>query len=346
MAVAIETGYSAARHRHLALFYRGPDQYRDAVTGFVRDGLSAGERVLIAVPGYRLFGLRTALGSLTGQARDRLHFADMGTLGRNPCRIIPAVQEFIAAGNQPVRFVGEPIWAGRSTAEITESTRHEALINLAFGGTDIKILCPYDAARLPHSVLADACRTHPSLAGCRIWPGGAAFLGPGSVPERCTRPLSPPPRGAQTLRYRTDLRSVRDFAAALARAARLPAGRASNLILAVNEVAANTLRHSGGDGLIRGWQAPGELICELSDAGHITDPLAGRRLPEPEQAGGHGLWLVNRSVDLTEIRSDPHGTVIRLHVSSPAGPSRPELSGGYKTGNGRDDHHRVDARHA
>jgi anti-sigma regulatory factor (Ser/Thr protein kinase) len=169
---------------------------------------------------------------------------------------------------------------------------------------------------------------------------------PGSVPERCTMPLSPPPRGAQTLSYRSDLRSVRDFAAALARAARLPAGRASNLILAVNEVAANTLRHSGGDGLIRGWQAPGELICELSDAGHITDPLAGRRLPEPEQAGGHGLWLVNRSVDLTEIRTGPHGTVIRLHVSSPAGPSRPELSDGYKLGNGRNDHRRADSRHA
>jgi anti-sigma regulatory factor (Ser/Thr protein kinase) len=340
--VPIETGYSAARLRHLALFYRGPDQYRDAVTCFVRDGLSTGERVLVAVPGYRLFGLRTALGSLTSQIRDRLHFADMGTLGRNPCRIIPAVQEFIAAGNQPVRFVGEPIWAGRSAAEIIESTRHEALINLAFAGTDIRILCPYDAAHLPDSVLADACQTHPSLTGWRIRRAGAAFLGPGSVPERCTKPLSPPPRGAQTLRYRMDLRSVRDFASALARAARLPAGRASNLILAVNEVAANTLRHSGGDGVIRGWQTPGELICELSDGGHITDPLAGRRLPEPEQAGGHGLWLVNRSVDLTEIRSGAHGTVIRLHVSLPAGPSRPERSADYRLGYGRDDRGSVD----
>jgi len=65
-------------------------------------------------------------------------------------------------------------------------------------------------------------------------------------------------------------------------------------------------------------------------------------LPKPEQAGGHGLWLVNRSVDLTEVRSGPHGTVIRLHVSSPTGPSRSERSAGYKLNNGRADRRSVD----
>ncbi len=341
--MAIEAGYPATRQRHLALFYRGPDEYCDAITSFVRDGLSAGERVLVAVPEYRLFSLRTALGSEHHQPDGRLGFADMSTLGRNPARIIPAVQAFIAAGHQPVRFVGEPIWAGRSSAEITEATRHEALINLAFAAADVQILCPYDAARLPDSVLADACRTHPSIAGRQVRGAADAFLGPGGIPERCTAPLTPPPRGAEILRYHADLRSVREFAGGLARAAGLPAGRAADLILAVSEIAANTLRHSGGGGIVFGWQAPGELICELRDAGHITDPLAGRRMPDPEQAGGHGMWLVNRSVDLTEIRTGLGGTAIRVHVDSPAGRSCPAGSAGYELGNCSDDRSRVDA---
>ena len=92
-----------------------------------------------------------------------------------------------------------------------------------------------------------------------------------------------------------------------------------------------------------GWQAPGELICELRDAGHITDPLAGRQMPDPEQTGGHGLWLVNRSVDLTEIRTSPRGTAVRVHISSSASRAHPGGSAGYKLGNGRDDCRRVDA---
>jgi anti-sigma regulatory factor (Ser/Thr protein kinase) len=105
--------------------------------------------------------------------------------------------------------------------------------------------------------------------------------------------------------------------AAYARAAGLPAAREAELVLAVSEVAANTLRHSGGGGTVRCWQVPGELICELRDSGYISDPLAGRRLPGPEQAGGHGLWLVNRCVDLAEVRTGRHGTATRLHVRLP-----------------------------
>ncbi len=57
----------------------------------------------------------------------------MAELGRNPARIIPEVQAFTDKHpGQRVRFVGEPIWPGRSAAEICEATRHEALLNLAF----------------------------------------------------------------------------------------------------------------------------------------------------------------------------------------------------------------------
>jgi anti-sigma regulatory factor (Ser/Thr protein kinase) len=313
--MAVEVGSPAASLHHLALLYRGASEYSDAVARFARAGLAAGERVLIAVPRGKLDVLHRALGS----RRDGLSLTDMASLGRNPARIIPAIQDFVSAGRLPVRFIGEPVWPGRTAAEIREATKHEALINLAFAASDATILCPYDAAGLPVSVLADARQTHPFLVSSGSRLPSLAYAGAGSVPESCTGPLAPPPSGATVLRYDTDLRELRRFVAERARTADLSATRAADLVLAVSEIAANTIRHSAGGGTILLWRTAAELICELRDAGQITDPLAGRRVPDPEQAGGHGLWLVNRSVDLAEMRTGPGGTVTRLHVTVPPG---------------------------
>ncbi|HEX5188359.1 MAG TPA: ATP-binding protein, partial [Streptosporangiaceae bacterium] len=181
----------------------------------------------------------------------------------------------------------------------------------------VRILCPYDAACLPAPVLADARRTHPRTVSRTGLAPGPRYRGPGKLPAVCTARLPAPPARIPVLGFDDDLRRVRDFVAGYARAAGLPAARAAELVLAVSEVAANTLRHSGGGGTVRCWQVPGELICELRDSGNITDPLAGRRLPRPEQPGGHGLWLVNRCVDLAEVRTGRHGTTTRLHMGLP-----------------------------
>ena len=55
-------------------------------------------------------------------------------------------------------------------------------------------------------------------------------------------------------------------------------------------------------------------MLEVRDAGHIREPLVGRRRPTPEQQSGRGLWLVNRLCDLVQIRSSHEGTVVRVHV--------------------------------
>jgi anti-sigma regulatory factor (Ser/Thr protein kinase) len=89
----------------------------------------------------------------------------------------------------------------------------------------------------------------------------------------------------------------------------LPEDRADNLTLAVNELAANPLRHSHGGGTLRIWHTPTELVCQITDQGWIEDPLAGRRPPVSDQ-GGQGLWLVNQLCDLVQRRSGPSGTTI------------------------------------
>jgi anti-sigma regulatory factor (Ser/Thr protein kinase) len=105
-------------------------------------------------------------------------------------------------------------------------------------------------------------------------------------------------------------------------AAGLTAARANDLMLAVSEVAANTLRHTRSHGTLDIWHDQYEVVCEIRDSGTITDPLAGRRMPPADAAGGHGLWLVHQVCDLVELRSDSRGTTVRMHMAiHPPAPS-------------------------
>ena len=129
--------------------------------------------------------------------------------------------------------------------------------------------------------------------------------------------LPPPPPGAMSYRYTTDLAAVRAVVYRYAMQAGLPESRAIDLVLAVSEVAANTVRHAKSPGSLKIWYDTEEIICQIQDDGIIADPLAGRRGPSLEAMGGHGLWIVNQVCDEVEMRSDETGTTIRLHMELP-----------------------------
>jgi anti-sigma regulatory factor (Ser/Thr protein kinase) len=299
--------------RHVALFYRDRAEYRARILAFARAGLARGEPSFIAVPGDEARLLGDQLDAKPGI----LQCSDMADIGRNPARIIPELRAFIDQHpGHHVRFVGEPIWPGRSLAEICEATRHEALINLAFPGARITILCPYDSARLPPSAIAGARHTHPEHLGHGQQAGAAGNGAPWQVPPECDRPLPAPPASAEALRYRTDLAPVRRLVESHARRAGLTPERAADLVLAANEIAANTLGHTRSDGELHVWHDEREILCQLHDRGRIVDPLAGRVRRGPESRG-HGLFLVNQVCDLVELRTGRAGTAIRLHMRLP-----------------------------
>jgi anti-sigma regulatory factor (Ser/Thr protein kinase) len=282
------------------------------VGGFVRAALSRDEAVLVAVPGRRIGLLRDYLD---GAAR-RVMFTDMARLGRNPARIMSAVQNLLGRHpGQRVSYVGEPIWPGRGQPELQEAIRHEAMINLACANLPADILCPYDETGLPADVMAGAARTHPVLARPDGSRASGGYLGAGQIPADCQRPLPAPPPSAVRLDYACDLRPVRALVASRAAAAGLAERRRPDLVLAVSEVAANTLAHAGGHGTLHVWQEAGEIVCQLDDGGWISDPLAGRLRPGPGETGGQGLWVVNQVCDLVEVRTGRSGTTIRLRMS-------------------------------
>ena len=136
------------------------------------------------------------------------------------------------------------------------------------------------------------------------------------------QPLSSPPRGAEVFRYEKNLAGVRAFTAARGRQAGLPPHRIQDLVIAISELAANTLAHTSGPGAVTFWVAGDEVVCQVQDEGQIGDPLAGLVRPAPDApGGGRGLWLVNQVCDRVEVRSDQAGTTVRVHMRRSSEPA-------------------------
>lgn len=299
--------------RHDGLFYEDDASYLGGLLDFIHGGLCRDEPVLVAVPGRNLELVRDGLGD----DAPRVRLADMAVAGRNPGRIIGTVLRAFAeehAGRR-VRIVGEPIWAGRSYEEYPACAEHEALINVALADTLVHVICPYDSTRLSEPVLEDALRTHPDISdGTSRWtsPG---YVDPVAAARSFDRPLPPPPDEADlvVLSTMTGPRGARNRVHEIAEQAGMAPERISDLRRIVQELAINTIVHSGGCGVLLAWVAEGEVRVELQDSGRIPDVLAGRRHPGP----GHednGLWLVNRLADLVRIHRHAEGTDVRVHV--------------------------------
>jgi anti-sigma regulatory factor (Ser/Thr protein kinase) len=298
---------------HEAVFYRDDDEYLAGTLPDIRAALADDGSVLVAVPRPK----RTLIEQALGTEADYVAFADMAALGRNPACIIPAWRAFVQdAAPGPVVGVGEPVWPGRSDAELDECSRHESLLNLAFdGGRPWKLLCPYDTAALDDAVIAEACRNHPHVGRSGEHWRSDRYAGRRDVLARDARLARPGQQTAEVAFRDGDLGLVRAFVTAAARRAGLQGNRLHDLVLAVNELVANTIRHAGGTGVLRTWSNGTTLFCEVADAGWIQDPLAGRSRPSEVRNCGRGLWIVNHVCDLVQIRASKAGTVIRLHMS-------------------------------
>jgi anti-sigma regulatory factor (Ser/Thr protein kinase) len=297
--------------RHEAVFYSGLDDLVGSVAPFIRAGLAAREPVLVAELPDRVAALERALGNDAAGVT----FVDMEELGRNPARIIPAWRQFVNAHpGRPVRGVGEPAWPGRSRVELDECRLHESLLNVAFdrAGAEFKLLCPYDADGLPDDVLADATRTHPSIAPTV---SSASYGGHSQAVDEFERPLTDAPDTAERMSFGAeDLAGLRSVVRRLCDMAPLARDVVDDLVLAAHELASNSIVHGGGAGVLRGWRDDRTLVIEVSDAGVITDPLVGRERVLLLAEAGRGVWMANQLCDLVQVRSSSRGTSVRLHT--------------------------------
>ena len=317
MRTEIRDAAHDARFAHDALFYSGDADFVDRVGAFVVDAVAAREPVLVAVSVEKIERLRRELGG----DPDGVRFADMAQLGHNPARIIPAWREFVdeqTPSGRRFRGVGEPIWTARSPSEVVECERHEALLNLAFADAPAWwVLCPYDTGSLPVPVLDGAKRNHPHLLDGTARRESGAYRGLHDASRPFDDPLPQPGGVVHEHPFGPDaqtLSAIRLRVGEATAAFGLGPSRSGDVILSVNEVVTNSVRHGGGAGVLRIWEEDSSLICEVADAGHIDDPLAGRGRPPADGGSGFGLWLANQLCDLVQIRSFATGSVVRLHV--------------------------------
>jgi anti-sigma regulatory factor (Ser/Thr protein kinase) len=320
-----------ARFVHEAFLYAGETEFVQGALSFVRSALDADEPVLVVVAAPKIRALRDALGD----DADRAHFADMCEVGANPARIIPAWRAFVSDhghGGRRVRGIGEPISADRALDELVECQRHEDLLNVAFHDDQAWwLLCPYDTAALGAAVIDEARRSHPF-----VWDGDVRRASPTvrSLDEMAapfSAPLPDPPGAPRRHVFvgAESLPAVRRIVDEFAAGAGLAADDRAALVLAAHEVAANSVRHGQGEGVLRVWSTDGAVVCEVRDRGRLDSPLAGREHPALDRPDGRGLWLAHQLCDLVQIRSFASGTVVRLHLrvrevsGRPGSPSRP-----------------------
>lgn len=297
---------------HSAFFYRDTAEYVDTVVEFVNDGLADGACVLVVVPTANLDLLRDVLGD----ARSGVRMSDMADVGKNPANTFMTFAAALEAEpfDQAVRVVAEPVWPDRTAVAYPACVQNEALFNTAFADRNLVALCPYDAARLPADMIADARRTHPLVReGRREVPCPDFDWQQAWVDNN--RPLSADPAAATyPIREAADLAGARSFVTAYVRSVDLSPERVGDLHLIVTELATNSLKYTRAGCTLALWVRDGHLVCEIRDGGRLDDLLAGRRPAPAHATDGRGLLLVNAMADLVRMHTCDTGTTIQVYL--------------------------------
>ena len=151
-----------------ALFpYRTDDQFATTMGSFLAGGFERSEATLAVTTGPNIELLREHLG----RDAQNVQFLDASGFYSTP---IAALEEYrayfeaaLARGAPWVRVVGEPMWVGRSDAEVRAWTRYESLFNLVFAASPVTVVCPYDERSVAAEIVRQAHLTHPGTVGER-----------------------------------------------------------------------------------------------------------------------------------------------------------------------------------
>ncbi|HXG77328.1 MAG TPA: sensor histidine kinase [Gaiellaceae bacterium] len=299
----------SASFEHRALLYVSREELVEAMAPFLREGVADGDAVFVATTRANAGALREALG-VDARAID---FADAETWYTRPAETLDRYRRRVErrpAGTS-ARVLGEPTWRG-SQATRLEWARYESALNVAFQGTPLSLVCPYDASALPDSVLEHAQATHPELVGPDGPQRSHAFVEPAAFPAAVGRPGDVRVLLESSVADADELDDVRRAVSRFAAEAGLAPARRAELALAVHELASNALRHGRPPARVRLGLADDRLVCEVADGGSgIADPLAGWLPRNGGGVGGWGLVLARRFADGLEIGP---GASVRVHV--------------------------------
>jgi anti-sigma regulatory factor (Ser/Thr protein kinase) len=295
--------------RHEALPYAGHDAFVSSCVSLAQEALTRDQRMILLAEEAKVADVRDALGP---DAED-ITFVPTDQHGRNPNRVMTMLDSFQATSNGRRSLgINESISATRSPLALAEAQFADSVLNAAaVQAWSLDVLCMFDTTVLDAPSLTEMRRSHPFVRG--------QDSNPDYVPDLATSlfaaALDGGPDEVVILEIdRPELAEMRRLVRGYATGQGIDHDRVEDLALAANEVVTNSLRHGGGSCRLTVWSANSSVVCEVSDSGHITDPLAGRLAPPPSATSGRGLWLANHLCDLVQIRSSEAGTVVRLFM--------------------------------
>ncbi|WP_170140912.1 sensor histidine kinase [Allonocardiopsis opalescens] len=298
---------------HQALLYGDEASFLRPAAAFVREGVRLGDHVVVALGAERAEALRAAVG---GDA-DAVAFVTVAEWYRAPGRQLAALHRYpVLHPGRTVRVLGEQDWSGCRPVDTREWFRLESVSNDALSGDPLRLMCAFDVRALGPRMRARARRTHPWLVADGVLRRSDDYVQPAaySAPD-VHLPLPPPTGEVHRLDIDGDLGRVRTWAASVGAGLGLPADRLEDLVVAVNEMAANVIEHGSGEGAVLLWRGPDRVLCDVTDRlGKLDDPLIGYAPTHALSVRGYGLWITRQICDLVEVRTTGTGSVVRLHV--------------------------------
>lgn len=301
-------GYVSFRHE--ALPYAGVEKFLPSAVDVVREGLENDERTVVLAAADKLHDLQDALGPDGGEVT----FVASDQHARNPARVTMILDNFRGGSSERHSRGINDSTPGRSASARAETAFSDHLLNaVALRSWDMSLICLFDTSALDDGGHRAIRQGHGVVRGS----AGNLDFEPDLASRLYAEPLDPaPPSASRLVVDATGLGGARTFVRDRVAAYGLAADRVDDLVLAVNEIVTNSLRHGGGTAQLAVWNEDGAAVCEVRDDGHLEDPLTGRFAPAPSSASGRGVWMAHNLCDLVLLRSSPAGTVVRLQVDA------------------------------
>jgi anti-sigma regulatory factor (Ser/Thr protein kinase) len=319
---------------HGALIHDSDDQLLDTVVPFLLAGVNSGESAVVCCTPPTAGLLHSQLGQ-----DPRVTFLDYDATYSTPIGAIAAYQEivdsYVSAGAHHVRVIGEATSEG-CVDDRVDWGRYEAVVNKALAQYPLSAICTYDKRVLSADVLAYGRLTHPMLVDRGRNTSNPDFVQPAVFLRRTARTRAEPEESAEPeleVPVLSSLDDLRVQVEACLLGATHMTQEAADLVLAVNEMATNAVRHGEPPVTVRLWASADRLVCTVTDRGDgVSDPFTGFIWPGAHgqmPVRGMGLWVARRLCDRVDLVKGPDDFTVRLvierghttpHPSRHAGP--------------------------
>jgi anti-sigma regulatory factor (Ser/Thr protein kinase) len=324
----VSTAINLAGALHEAILYSEPDELAERLVPRLRPSLDDGGPV-VAVLDERT---RAEVRRLLGGEVNRVDFPDPAFVHRLPPFTVALrwarLSRRVDTPTGRATVVGQHV-AGLPGCGATHWARLDIGLNVAVVGLPITVLCPY---RADDEDIPRVRATHPRLTTADGSVASSFYRQPTEALVEYPPPPPPElgPSTASTAFAADRLGALRHLVAEVAGRGGMDPDRVADLVLAVNEIAANSIEHGPGYGRLRIWATDEAVVAEVSDSGTVDLPFPGMVAPAATGVRGRGMWLASELCDVMQVWSYADATVVRLRMDH-----LPQPYAGSDAGSGR-----------